>query len=245
VALDHARLYRVYGPAILARCRRVTGDDAAAAELLPKVFLRLQPRLGGDPAVDGPLLDATVRELAADLPGPRLLRDPGPPTPEELVQAQGRFQREVQRRTLPLVERDQRPPVLLRWLWIYAPLFVLLASSGMFLAVRDPMNPERFGGGSRNAGFELSAGQRRLTTGMTVRRGEPVRITVVPAGYPYVVLMVGPRVHQRLGPLPRDAGRIEAFPVVADEGKLRVAALFGRSPRGLPLTETSIVVNVE
>jgi hypothetical protein len=223
----------------------VTGDDAAAAELLPKVFLRLQPRLGGDPAVDGPLLDATVRELAADLPGPRLLRDPGPPTPEELAQAQGRFQREVQRRTLPLVERDQRPPVLLRWLWIYAPLFVLLASCGMFLAVRDPMNPERFGGGSRNAGFELSAGQRRLTTGMTVRRGEPVRITVVPAATLCRAHGRVPACTSASAPSRETAGRIEALPVVADEGKLRVAALFGRSPRGLPLTETSIVVNVE
>jgi hypothetical protein len=247
VALDHVRLYRVYGPAILARCRRATGDDTRAAELLPRAFLRAQPRLSGDPVADGDLLDATVRELAADLPGPRLLRDPGPPTGDELARAAQRFNRDVQRRTLPLVERDQRPPLVLRWLWVYAPLFVLVASTGMFLAVRDPMNPERFGGGARSAGFELHDGSRRLATGMTVPRGEPVRVVVVPAGYPYVVLMVGPRVHQRLGPLPRDAGRVEAQPVVApgDQGELRVAALFSRSPRGLPLTETSVVLKVE
>jgi hypothetical protein len=247
--VDPARLYRVYGPAILARCRRVTGNDDAAAALLPKVFVRAQPRLTGDLGRDAALLDAAVLELAADLPGPRLLREPGPPSEDELRAAAGRFSREVLRRTLPLVERDQRPPGVLRWLWVYAPIFVLLASTGMFFAVRNPMNPERFGGGSRAAGFELYdrplGAARRLATGMTVRRGETLALTVVPAGFPYVTVMVGGRVHQRFGPLPRNAGRLEAAAIPADEHPLRVAALFGRSPAGLPLHETSIVVNVE
>ena len=247
--MEPARLYRVYGPPILARCRRVTGSDEAAAALTPRVFLRAQVRLAGDPERDGPLLDATVRELAADLPGPRLLRDPGPPTADELRRAAERFDREVQRRTLPIVERDQRPPLLLRWLWVYAPIFVLLASTGMFFAVRNPMNPERFGGGSRTANLELYdrplGADRRLATGMKVRRGAKLRLTVNPAGFRYVTVMVGGRVHQRLGPLPRDVGRIDVAPIPADEHPLRVAGLFGRSPAGQPLHETSIVVNVE
>jgi hypothetical protein len=247
--MDVAGLYRRLGPAIFARCRRLLGDDARAAQATPRVFVRAQGRLTGDAVRDDEVLARTAQAVCADLPGPRLVRDPAPLGEAELARAAERFARDVYAKTLLLVERDQRPPAILRWVWVYAPILVAVAMTGMFFAVRNPMNPERFGGGSRAAGVELyretDGMTARLATGMRVRRGDRLRVVVAPSGFPFATVSVGPRVHARLGPLARDAGRIDVAPVVVDTAPFRVSALFGRSPRGLPVTETSIVLEVE
>lgn len=246
--MELAGLYRRHGAAILARCRRLLGDDTAAARATPRVFLKAQRELTGDPAVDDAALDRAAAAVCEALPGPRLVRDPAPPTEAELRRAEERFSREVYKKTLPIVERDQKPPVILRFVWIYAPIFVAIAMTGMFFAVRNPMRPERFGGGSRQAHVEVYGRTgdltRRLETGMHVHRGETLRLVLAPEGFPYATVSVGPRVHQRLGPL-HDARRLDLPPVVVDMAPFRVSALFGNSPRGLPVTETSIVLEVD
>jgi hypothetical protein len=247
--MNVAGLYRALGPAIFARCRRLLGDERAAAEVTPRVFVRAQRRLTGDAAADAALLSRVAEEVCLTVPGPRLVRDDPTPSEAELRRAEERFARDLYRRTLLIVERDQRPPPVLRWLWVYAPIVVVLALTGMFFAAKYPMNSERFGGGAGDAGIELYLEEgglsHRLATGMRVRRGERLRAIVIPAGHPYVTVSIGPRVHQRLGPLPRDAGRTEIEPIVVDGKPLRVSALFGRSPRGLPIAEASIVLEVE
>jgi hypothetical protein len=248
--MDAAALYRMYGPAILAACRRQVADDAIAARLTPKVFVRVQQKLGGPD--DAMLLARAARDAAVDIPGPRLLRDLAPPTEAELARARDRFTRQVYARTLPIVERDQRPPTILRWLKVYAPVHVALAAMmGIFLAMPNLMRPQGVSRSAADDGLELYAergGVRlRLLKGMRVRKGDHLRAVVTPAGYPSVTVLAGPRIVQRLEHLQKDAGRIEVDTpiIVEEEAHIRVTAQFALSPRGFPDRATSIELDVE
>jgi hypothetical protein len=226
--MDIAALYREHGPAILAACRRATGDDARAAELAPRVFAHVQRQLG-----DEALMLRAAYRMAAELPGPRLLRDPAPPTEAELARARERFTREVYGKTVGLVVRDQRAPRVLRWLPFVAPVWVALAFAAMFPASKNPRAP---------SSLELYSGERLLRPGMLVRRGETLRAVVAPGDYEFVTVYVGPRVVSHIDHRPRE--RV-VMPVVVDEAPLRVRAAFSESQRGLPQRVTGIELNVE
>ncbi len=238
-------LYRAHGAAIFSRCLRLLGDADAAAFATARVFTESDGR-AGDPAV----LDRLTREVCGR--HRRLLLVPAEPHPTEaeLAAARERFDRDVFARTLPLVLRDQKPPPLLRWLFIYAPILVGCAAVGMIFAARNPMNPERFGGGRRDAGLQAfidrGGGTSPLRTGMTVHPGEHVSLVVAPAGHRYVTVLRGARVIARLGPLERDTPPMPvATPVIVeDEGRLRLTAHFGASPKGLPTVEVALEMPV-
>jgi RNA polymerase sigma-70 factor (ECF subfamily) len=55
-------LYRTYGPTLYARCRRILGDDAAAADATQETFLRLYKHL--DRAVDNQYALAWIYRVA-------------------------------------------------------------------------------------------------------------------------------------------------------------------------------------
>lgn len=229
--MDLAALYREHGPAIYAACRQATGNDRAAAQLAPRVFVRVQRRPD-----DLELVARTAHELATTLKGPRLLRDPAPPTPEEIDRARDRFAREVFSRTLPLVERDQRPPRVLRWLTVFAPLWVVGAAI-MGLSLARMRSPE-------NVALELRAGDRRLYAGATVRRGEAVRVTIDRGDFEYVTVYNGPRLVQHIDHAV--ARRVELDrPIVVEETPFRVTVDFRHSPRGVPAKRTGIELDVE
>jgi hypothetical protein len=230
--MDLADAYREHGPAIFAACRRAAGDERAAVALTPRVFVRLQQshRLG-----DLAAAARVAHELAVELKGPRLLRDPAPPTEADIARARERFLREVARRTFGIVERDQRPPRVLRWLTYVAPVWVALAFAGMFLASKNPM---------RQTALELYAGERRLVPGARVKRGARVRAIVQPGGYPYVTVYYGPRVVQHIDHA--TAARVELDrPIVVEEAPFHVWVAFGHSARGMPANRTGIELDVE
>lgn len=226
--MEIAALYREHGPAILAACRRATGDDEKAAALTPRVFTHVQRQVG-----DLALVVRVAHRFAEELPGPRLLRDPTPPTDIELARARERFARDVYPKTVRLVERDQRPPRVLRWLPYLAPVWVGLAAAGMYLASRNPRSA---------AVLELYAGGKRLRDGMIVKRGQAVRAVVDAGDYEFVTVYVGPRLVARIDHRPRQ--RVEV-PIVVEERPLRVRATFSQSPRGQPPRQTGIELDVE
>jgi RNA polymerase sigma-70 factor (ECF subfamily) len=55
-------LYRTYGPTLYARCRRILGDDAAAADATQETFLRLHKHL--DRVEDTSLAFAWISRVA-------------------------------------------------------------------------------------------------------------------------------------------------------------------------------------
>jgi RNA polymerase sigma-70 factor, ECF subfamily len=55
-------LYRTYGPTLYARCRRILGDDAAAADATQETFLRLHKHL--DRAADTSYALAWIHRVA-------------------------------------------------------------------------------------------------------------------------------------------------------------------------------------
>lgn len=232
-------LYRTRGGAVFARCRRLLGDDDAAAAATARVFTRVQDRLD-----DAAAVGAVIREVCAQKR--RLLLVPAEPEPSaaELAAAEARFERDVFRRTLPLVLRDQQAPPILRWVFIYAPILVCLAVVGMFLAARSRRHRE--GEAGVEVYRERSGLATRLASGDHVRHGDRLRVIVVPGGYRYATVFANARVLARLGPIDRDETRLPLEPLtVEDEGTLRVTADFGPSPKGLPAIEVAVIVAVD
>jgi hypothetical protein len=121
----------------------------------------------------------------------------------------------------------------------------------MFLSVRNPRHPERFGGGTAKATIEVYGDHDglpyRLQTGMNVRHGEKLHVIVTPAGFRYATVLANARVVARLGPLAPDITRVplQGDVIVEDEGTLRLSGHFGSSPKGLPAVEVAIEVGVD
>ncbi len=92
---------------VLAHCRRLVRDDATAAKLAPRVFVKVQGKLGGDPAVDDAVIARAAAHAAASIPGPRALPDDPSPTDDELGRAADRFAREVYKRLSAAEARDE------------------------------------------------------------------------------------------------------------------------------------------
>ena len=167
-------VYREHGPAVFARCRRILGDDEAAIAATTATFARR----ARDRHLDGRLLDETAEAVCLErLPPGRLAVVTGADDPA----AADRFRRLYLARAIPAIERAERPPFVLRYVWFVAPVFVAIASSGMFFAARSARRADTI-----PAGLEVYADRGghsvRVAAGSHLRRGEIVRLVVVPAG---------------------------------------------------------------
>jgi len=174
VASRLVELYREHGPAVFARCRRILGDDDEAIAATAATFARR----ARDRRLDAHLLDETAEAVCLErLPPGRLAIVTGTDDPA----AADRFRRLYLSKAMPAIERAERPPFVLRYVWFVAPVFVAIASSGMFFAARSARRADTV-----PAGLEVYAerdGQTvRVAAGSHLRRGEIVRLVVVPAG---------------------------------------------------------------
>jgi hypothetical protein len=168
----------------------------------------------------------------------------------------------------PGIERPERPPFVLRWVWRVGPLLVLAAMAGMFVAARSAPAPERAAAQSvaLEAYSERGGLDYRVQPGARLHPGEAVRFVVAPAKIPYVTVgLQDGTVIAELGPLDPAQARVElgAPMPLGSAGPQRVTALFSTRPlahatvqialarRGLadtplplPATEVSIRLDV-
>jgi len=174
VASRLVELYREHGPAVFARCRRILGDDDEAIAATAATFARR----ARDRRLDAHLLDETAEAVCLErLPPGRLAIVTGTDDPA----AADRFRRLYLSKAMPAIERAERPPFVLRYVWFVAPVFVAIASSGMFFAARSARRADTV-----PAGLEVYAERGghtvRVAAGSHLRRGEIVRLVVVPTG---------------------------------------------------------------
>lgn len=229
-------LYREHGPTVFARCRRILGDDEAAIEATTATF----ERRARDRRVDARLLEETAEAVCLErLPPGRLAVVTGTDDPA----AADRFRRLYLAKALPAIERAERPPLVLRYVWFVAPIFVATAMTGMFLAARSAARPESRADGT--AGLEVygvrGGHTYRVAAGAHLHRGEAVRLVVIPAGAVYASVELGGRggrVLAALGPLTGADRRVEVRePLVVDApGHLHIVAVLRSAARAVEVS---------
>jgi hypothetical protein len=129
---------------------------------------------------------------------------------------------------LRIVREGPEPtPLVLRWIWWFAPLLVGAAAAGMVLAARSARHARPVG-----AALEVRIDGARVLDGARLRRGQTLRLSVAPAGARFVTISTSAGQALRLGPLADGTERAELpEPVVAAEaGRLVLRAVFDTEP---------------
>lgn len=227
-------LYREHGPTVFARCRRILGDDEAAIAATAATFARR----ARDRRVDAHLLGETAEAVCLErLPPGRLAVVTGTDDPA----AADRFRRLYLAKTLPAIERAERPPFVLRYVWFVAPIFVATAMTGMFFAARSARRADPAALPGLEVYAERGGHTYRVGAGAHLQRGQVVRLVLIPAGAVYASVELGGRggrVLASLGPLSGADRRVEVRePLVVDApGHLHIVAVLRSAARAVEVS---------
>jgi len=240
VAARLVDLYREHGPAIFARCRRLLGADEAAVAATLDAFARR----ARDPGID---LAVAAEEICLQRlpPGRLAVLEDGASDPAAEERFRGRYLVAM----LPAIERAERPPLVLRWVWIFGPIFVACAMTAMFFAARSARQSER--AAALTPGLEVYAERGghtyRVPAGATLRHDQHVRLVVVPAGAAYALVAGvdpdGGRVLASLGPFAANDARVAVPDEVALTGPGRLRLLLLLSSK--PLAQATVAIVLE
>jgi hypothetical protein len=97
----------------------------------------------------------------------------------------------------------ERPPLVLRWVWIFGPLLVAAAMTGMIFAARSAgrLHTRAVATSGLEVYAEKSGHTYRVTAGSRLHHGQRVQIILVPAGARYATITRDGGVLAQLGPL--------------------------------------------
>src|SRR5262249_52782361 len=179
-------------------------DDEALAATTATFARRARDR-----GIDAALLEEAAEAVCLErLPPGRLAVVKGTDDPA----AADRFRRLYLAKSLPAIERAERPPFVLRYVWFVGPVFVATAMTGMFFAARSARRADTSAAAALEVYGERGGHTYRVATGAHLRRGEVVRLVLIPAGAVYASVELGGRggrVLATLGPLGAADRRVE------------------------------------